>query len=151
MQFFGSFNEEKSLDFRRGFGYCCEKGREKALTTVGGNHAMKSIISELYSGNIFPAETDMPTDSKYRTNMGKVGREIEELQKVLTGEQYDKLEHMLDMNAEVIKMQRGVSMLQMIFSVRWSRKSLWIRESSPGYRRYRLMTSLRTSCQPQLL
>ena len=66
---------------------------------------MKSVISELYSGHIFPAETDMPTDNKYRTNMSKVGREIEELQAVLTGEQYEKLEYMFDMNVEVVNME----------------------------------------------
>ena len=75
------------------------------MTIVGWNHAMKSVISELYSENIFPAETDMPTDNRYRINMSEVGREIEELQKVLTGEQYEKLEHMLDLNAEVINME----------------------------------------------
>lgn len=66
---------------------------------------MKSIISELYSGNVFPAETDMPKDSKYRISMSKVGQEIEELQEVLTGEQYEKLEHMMDLNAEVVNME----------------------------------------------
>ncbi len=104
MRFFGSFNEEKSLDFRSGFGYCGGKSSKTSLNHKGENCAMKSVISELYSGNIFPAETDMPTDSKYRTNMSKVGQEIEELQAVLTGEQYEKLEHMLDLNAEVVNM-----------------------------------------------
>lgn len=66
---------------------------------------MKSVITELYNGNIFPAENDMPTDSKYRANLDNVGQEIEELQKVLTGEQYDKLEHMMDMNSEVVNME----------------------------------------------
>lgn len=105
MRFFGSFNEEKSLDFRSGLGYCGGKSSKATLNHKGENRAMKSIITELYNGNIFPAETDMPTDNKYRINMSKVGREIEELQKVLTGEQYEKLEHMLDLNAEVVNME----------------------------------------------
>ncbi len=66
---------------------------------------MKSVISKLYNGEIFPAETVVPTDSGYRSSVNKVGQEIEELQEVLTGEQYKKLEHMMDMNAEIVNME----------------------------------------------
>ena len=38
-------------------------------------------------------------------NAIKVVQEIEELQEVLTGEQYKKLEHMMDMNAEIVNME----------------------------------------------
>lgn len=66
---------------------------------------MKSVISKLYNGEIFPAETAVSTDNRYRSSVDKVGQEIEELQEILTREQYKKLEHMLDMNAEIINME----------------------------------------------
>ena len=53
---------------------------------------MKSVISKLYNGEIFPAETVVPTDSGYRSSVNKVGQEINGLQEVLTREQYKKLE-----------------------------------------------------------
>lgn len=34
-----------------------------------------------------------------------VGQEIEDLQAILTGEQNKKLEHIMDMNAEIINME----------------------------------------------
>lgn len=61
---------------------------EKNLYHKGESHEMKSVISKLYNGEIFPAETAVPTDSGYRSSVNKVGQEIEELQEVLTGEQY---------------------------------------------------------------
>ena len=48
---------------------------------------MKSVISKLYNGEIFPAETVVPTDSGYRSSVNKVGQEINGLQEVLTREQ----------------------------------------------------------------
>ena len=45
---------------------------------------MKSVISKLYNGEIFPAETVVPTDSGYRSSVNKVGQEINGLQEVLT-------------------------------------------------------------------
>lgn len=66
---------------------------------------MKSVISKLYNGEIFPAETVVPTDSGYRSNVNKVGQEINGLQEVLTREQYEKLENVMDMNAEIVNME----------------------------------------------
>ncbi|MEY8311415.1 DUF6809 family protein [Oscillospiraceae bacterium 42-9] len=57
---------------------------------------MKSVISKLYNGEIFPAETVVPTDSGYRSSVNKVGQEINGLQEVLTREQYKKLENVFD-------------------------------------------------------
>ena len=37
--------------------------------------------------------------------MNRVGQEIEELEELLTKEQYKKLEHMMDMNAEIANME----------------------------------------------
>ena len=66
---------------------------------------MKSVISKLYNGEIFPAETVVPTDSGYRSRVNKVGQEINGLQEVLTREQYKKLENVMDMNAEIVNME----------------------------------------------
>ena len=66
---------------------------------------MKSVISKLYNGEIFPAETVVPTDSGYRSSVNKVGQEINGLQEVLTREQYKKLENVMDMNAEIVNME----------------------------------------------
>lgn len=66
---------------------------------------MKSVISELYNGEISPVETETPRDKKYRRTVNKVGQEIEELEEILTKEQCKKLEHMMDMNAEIFNME----------------------------------------------
>ena len=66
---------------------------------------MKSVISELYNGEIFPVETETLKDEKYRRTVNKVGHEIEEFEELLTKEQYAKLEHMMDMNAEIFNME----------------------------------------------
>ena len=66
---------------------------------------MKSVISELYNGEIFPVEIETPRDEKYRRTVNRVGQEIEELEELLTKEQYKKLEYMMDMNAEIFNME----------------------------------------------
>ena len=66
---------------------------------------MKSIISKLYDGEIFPAETVVPATDEYRTITYKMGKSIDELQEVLTAEQNKKLEHMLDMNVAMTDME----------------------------------------------
>ena len=66
---------------------------------------MKSVINELYNGEISPVETETPRDEKYRCTVNRVGQEIEELEELLTKEQYKKLEHMMDMNAEIFNME----------------------------------------------
>lgn len=66
---------------------------------------MKSVINELYNGEIFPVETETLKDEKYRRIVNRVGHEIEELEELLTKEQYKKLEHMMDMNAEICSME----------------------------------------------
>ena len=66
---------------------------------------MKSVISELYYGEISPVETEAPRDEKYRRTVNMVVREIEEFEELLTKEQYKKLEHMMDMNAEIFNME----------------------------------------------
>lgn len=66
---------------------------------------MKSVINELYNSEISPVETEMPRNEKYRCAVNRVGQEIEELEELLTKEQYKKLEHMMDMNAEIFNME----------------------------------------------
>ena len=66
---------------------------------------MKSVINELYNGEISPVETETSRDEKYRRTVNRVGHEIEELEELLTKEQYKKLEHMMDMNAEIFNME----------------------------------------------
>ena len=66
---------------------------------------MKSIISKLFEGEIFPAETAVPVNAEYRSAIAKVSKTIEELQETLTMEQNKKLEYMLDTNAEIATME----------------------------------------------
>lgn len=40
---------------------------------------MKSVINELYNGEIFPVEAETLKDEKYRRTVNRIGHEIEEL------------------------------------------------------------------------
>ena len=65
---------------------------------------MKSIISMLFEGEIFPAETAVPVNAEYRSAIAKVSNTIEDLQETLTMEQNKKLEYIMDANAEIATM-----------------------------------------------
>ena len=66
---------------------------------------MKSIISRLFEGEIFPAETAVPVSAEYRSAIAKVSKTIEDLQGTLTMEQNKKLEYIMDTNAEIATME----------------------------------------------
>ena len=66
---------------------------------------MKSIISRLFEGEIFPAETAVPVNAEYRSAIAKVSNTIEDLQETLTIEQNKKLEYIMDANAEIATME----------------------------------------------
>ena len=66
---------------------------------------MKSIISKLFEGEIFPAETAVPVNAEYRSAIAKVSNTIEDLQETLTIEQNKKLEYIMDANAEIATME----------------------------------------------
>ena len=66
---------------------------------------MKSIISRLFEGEIFPAETAVPVNAEYRSAIAKVSNAIEDLQRTLTMEQNKKLDHVMDMNAKIATME----------------------------------------------
>lgn len=69
-----------------------------------------------------------------------VGQEIEDLQAILTGEQNKKLEHIMDMNAEIINMENraiyaegirfGIELMIEIYQMnekikRWFKQQTW--------------------------
>ena len=66
---------------------------------------MKDIISRLFEGEIFPAETAVPVNAEYRSAIAKVSNTIEDLQGTLTMEQNKKLESIMDTNAEIATME----------------------------------------------
>ena len=66
---------------------------------------MKSVISRLFEGEIFPAETAVPVNAEYRSAIAQVSETIENLQETMTMEQNKKLEHIMDMNAEIATME----------------------------------------------
>ena len=66
---------------------------------------MKSVISRLFEGEIFPAETAVPVNNEYRSAIAKVSKTIEELQETLTMEQNKKLDSVMDINAEIATME----------------------------------------------
>ena len=66
---------------------------------------MKNIISRLFEGEIFPAETAVPVNAEYRSAIAKVSDLIENLQETLTMEQNKKLEYIMDANAEIATME----------------------------------------------
>ena len=66
---------------------------------------MKNIISRLFEGEIFPAETAVPVNADYRSAIAKVSDTIENLQETLTMKQNKKLEYILDVNAEIATME----------------------------------------------
>ena len=66
---------------------------------------MKNIISRLFEGEIFPAETAVPVGAEYRSAIAKVSNAIEDLQRTLTMEQNKKLEYIMDTNAEIDTME----------------------------------------------
>lgn len=66
---------------------------------------MKSIISRLFEGEIFPAETAVPVNAEYRSAIAKVSKTIEDLQGTLTMERNKKLEYVMDANAEIATME----------------------------------------------
>ena len=66
---------------------------------------MKDIITTLFEGEIFPAETAVPVNAEYRSAIAKVCNTIEDLQETLTMEQNKKLEYIMDANAEIATME----------------------------------------------
>ena len=66
---------------------------------------MKSIISRLFEGEVFPAETAVPVNAEYRSAIAQVSKAIEDLQETLTMEQNKKLEYIMDVNAEIATME----------------------------------------------
>lgn len=69
-----------------------------------GRDSMKTIIDQLYSGEIYPAEQILPTSPKYRPTSLKIGQEREELKKKLCKEDADRLEELNGLYLDICSM-----------------------------------------------
>ncbi|MEK4112140.1 hypothetical protein ABIC86_000280 [Paenibacillus sp. DS2363] len=58
---------------------------------------MKSILEEIYYGNLRPEENIVPKDSEYRSINKEITANIEKFQKKLSEDDFKQLEELLDM------------------------------------------------------
>lgn len=66
---------------------------------------MKSILSDLYNGNINPFERVVPQGEEYRNLNRKIDEELQKFKKILSQENYDKVENVLDLAAQASCME----------------------------------------------
>lgn len=65
---------------------------------------MKSLIDQLYSGEIYPAEQIIPAAPNYRALSNEIGEERERLKKLLNKEDSDRLQELNDKYLEICSM-----------------------------------------------
>ncbi|WP_340017754.1 DUF6809 family protein [Paenibacillus sp. FSL H3-0457] len=65
---------------------------------------MKSILEEIYYGNLRPEENIVPKDSEYRSINKEITTNIEKFQKKLSEDDFKQLEELLDMTDQVHSM-----------------------------------------------
>ncbi|MGV2966671.1 DUF6809 family protein [Paenibacillus sp. AGC30] len=65
---------------------------------------MKSILEEIYYGNLRPEENIVPKDSEYRSINKEITVNIEKFQKKLSEDDFKQLEELLDMTDQVHSM-----------------------------------------------
>lgn len=73
---------------------------------------MKSIIEQLYIGKLTPEEDIIPEDPQYRAISGQVSNMMEMWKKKLSPEDFELLEHMLDLKVELHAMQNKACFVQ---------------------------------------
>lgn len=61
---------------------------------------MKSILEELYNGNINPSETMIPTNPNFRPVTGRISNAMDNWKDKLSPEDFKKLEALLDLFTE---------------------------------------------------
>lgn len=66
---------------------------------------MKSILEQLYIGQITPEEDIIPDDPEYRKISAQISNMMVEWRKKLSPQDFEQLEHMLDLKLELHAMQ----------------------------------------------
>ena len=70
---------------------------------------MKSILQELYDGNIYPDELIISKDPEYQPLSQKVSDVLDIWRKKLSEDDYDQLESLLDLRSELGTMEATAS------------------------------------------
>ncbi|MDR9857720.1 hypothetical protein RJP21_29445, partial [Paenibacillus sp. VCA1] len=73
---------------------------------------MKSILEEIYYGNLRPEEQIVPTDPKYRSINRKLTELIEEAKQRFSESDFAALEEILDLNGESNSILASASFVQ---------------------------------------
>ncbi|MFB5760420.1 DUF6809 family protein [Paenibacillus medicaginis] len=73
---------------------------------------MKSILEELYRGNLDPAEGMLPTDPEYRPLNRRITEFMEELKQRFSESDFAALEQILDLNDESNSMLASEAFVQ---------------------------------------
>lgn len=73
---------------------------------------MKSILEELYYGNLNPDEHNVPTDPEYRALTRKISQFMEEAKRRLSESEFAVLEQILDLNGESGSMVASAAFVQ---------------------------------------
>lgn len=72
---------------------------------------MKTILEELYEGNIYPDEFIIPKNPEYRPLNQKISDTIKTLKERLSEDDYKQLEELLDMRCETSTQDAAASFL----------------------------------------
>lgn len=70
---------------------------------------MKTILEELYDGNIYPDELIVPKDPEYPPLREKMSGVLEMWKKKLSEEDYSQFESLLDLRSEMSSMEASAS------------------------------------------
>lgn len=77
----------------------------------GMTSKMKSILEELYNGNICPDETLVPKDPQYRLINRKIAEAIENWRTKLSEQDFKELEELLYLRSQADSMQATTAFL----------------------------------------
>lgn len=72
---------------------------------------MKTILEELYDGNIHPEELSFPKASEYRPLIKRISDTLEMWKKKLSEDDYNQLENLLDLHSQSSSMEAFESFL----------------------------------------
>ncbi len=72
---------------------------------------MKTILEELYEGNIYPAELIVPKDPEYRQLNKRISDMLATWKEKLSEADYNQLEALLNLNAESFSMEASESFM----------------------------------------
>lgn len=72
---------------------------------------MKSILEDLYDGNIYPAELIISKNPEYQTLSRKVSDVMDVWRKKLSEDDYNQLESLLDLRSELGSMEASASFM----------------------------------------